>query len=157
MDGKLSQDLILQSLPESFAQFVVNYHMNKLNTSLPELLNMLKTAESHIKKEKAPLLLVGKTSKKKSGFKGSKKALNPKGGKMKKKGKKVLGQGTYFHYDKAGHWKKNYKLYLTIVNASASDAPKGMYKIHTILSLSSFNSDSWVLDTVYDSHIYKSL
>ena len=67
MDGELSQDLILQSLPESFAQFVVNYHMNKLNTSLPELLNMLKIAESHIKKEKAPLLLVGKTSKKKSG------------------------------------------------------------------------------------------
>ena len=59
MDGELSQNLILQSLPESFAQFVVNYHMNKLNTSLPELLNMLKTAESHIKKEKATLLLVG--------------------------------------------------------------------------------------------------
>ena len=91
MDGELSQDLILQSLPESFAQFVVNYHMNKLNTSLPELSNMLKTAESHIKKEKAPLLLVCKTSKKKLGFKGSKKALNLKGGKMKKKGKKVSG------------------------------------------------------------------
>ena len=88
MDGELSQDLILQSLPESFAQFVVNYHMNKMNTSLPELLNMLKTVERHIKKEMAPLLLVGKTSEKKSGFKGSKKALNPKDGKMKK-GKKV--------------------------------------------------------------------
>ena len=65
MDGELSQDLILQSLSESFIQFVMNYHMNKLNTSLSELLNMLKTAESHIKKEKDPLLLVGKTSKKK--------------------------------------------------------------------------------------------
>ena len=62
--------------------------MNKLNTSLPELLNMLKIAESHIKKEKAPLLLVEKISKKKLGFKGSKKALNPKDGKMKKKEKK---------------------------------------------------------------------
>ena len=50
---------------------------------------MLKTAESHIKKEKAPLLLVGTTSKKKSNFKDSKEALNPKDGKMKKKGKKV--------------------------------------------------------------------
>ena len=89
MDRELSQDLILQSLPESFAQFIMNYHMNKLNTFFPELLNMLKTAESHIKKEKAPLLLVSKTSKKKSDFKGSKKARNPKGGKIKKKGKKV--------------------------------------------------------------------
>ena len=67
MDEELSQNLIMQSLSESFAQFVMNYHMNKLNTSLPELLNILKTTESHIKKEKAPLLLVGKTSKKKSG------------------------------------------------------------------------------------------
>ena len=58
MDGELNQDLILQSLPESYSQFVLNYHMNKLNTSLPELLNMLKIAESHIKKEKAPLLLI---------------------------------------------------------------------------------------------------
>ena len=63
---------------------------------------MLKIAESHIKKEKAPLLLVGKTSKKKSGFKDSKKAPNSKGGKMKK-GKKVSGQGTCFHCGKAGH------------------------------------------------------
>ena len=69
MDGELNQDLILQSLLDSFSQFVLNYHMNKLNTSLPELLNMLKTAESHIKKEKAPLLLVN--NKKKAGKKGS--------------------------------------------------------------------------------------
>ena len=47
--------------------------------------------------------------------------------------------------------------YLATVKASASDAPKGMYEIHTILSLSSFNSDSWVLDTACGSHICKSL
>ena len=90
IDGELSQDWILQSLSELFAQFVVNYHMNKLNTSLSKLLNMLKIAESHIKKEKTPLL-VGKVFEKKSGFKGLKKVLNPKGGKMKKKEKKVFG------------------------------------------------------------------
>ena len=53
MDGELSQDLILQSLPSSFSQFVINYHMNKLNISLLELLNMLKIAESHFKGKKA--------------------------------------------------------------------------------------------------------
>ena len=45
--------------------------MNKLNTSLPELLNILKTAESHFKGEKASVLLVDKINKK-----GSKKKLN---------------------------------------------------------------------------------
>ena len=49
---------------------------------------------------------MGKISKKKSDFKGSKKALNPKGSKMKKKRKKVFEQDTYFHCDKGGHWKK---------------------------------------------------
>ena len=32
-----------------------------------------------------------------------------------------------------------------------------MYEIHIILSLSSSNSDSWILDTAYSSHICKSL
>ena len=117
---------------------------------------MLKIAESHIMKEKTLLLLVGKIFKKKSGFKDSKKVLNPKISKMKKE-KKVSGQGTCFHYGKAGHWKRNCKLYLATIKAGASDAPKGMYEIHTILSLSSSNSDSWVLDTACGSHICKSL
>ena len=65
--------------------------MNKLNISLSELLNILKIAESYIKKDKAPILLMDKTSKRKSGMKGSKKGLNLKGGKMKKKGKKAFG------------------------------------------------------------------
>ena len=106
MDGELSQDLILQSLSESFSQFIVNYHMNKLNTSLPELLNILKTAESYMKKEKALLLLIDGISKKKTGKKSSKKRLNSKYGIMKrKKGKKASKQGIYFHYGKADHWK----------------------------------------------------
>ena len=104
MDGDLSQDLILQSLPKLFSLFVVNFHVNKLSASLLELLNILKTAERHIKKDKAPVLLMGKTSKKKSGMKGSKKKLNPKGGVMKrKKGKKTSEKGTCFHCGKAGH------------------------------------------------------
>ena len=60
MDVELSQDLILQSLPKFFSQFVVNYHMNKLDIFLPELLNILKIAENHIKGEKGPLLMVDK-------------------------------------------------------------------------------------------------
>ena len=89
MDGELSQDLILQSLSKLFSQFIMNYHMNKLNTFLPELLNMLKIVESHIKKDKTPLLLIDGISKKKVDKKGSKKRLNPKGGiNKRKKGKR---------------------------------------------------------------------
>ena len=117
---------------------------------------MLKIVESYIKKEKAPVLLMDKTSKK-SSIEDSKKVLNPKGGKMKKKGKKAFGRGTCFHCSKVGYWKKNCKSYLATVKAGASDAPKCMYEIYTILSLSFLNSNSWVLDTVCGSHICKSL
>ena len=102
MDGELSQDLILQSLPDFFSQFVINYHMNKLNISLSELLNMLETTESHFKSEKAQILHVDKISKKKA-KKGSKKKLNHKVGISKKKAKKVSAKGTYYHCSKEGH------------------------------------------------------
>ena len=87
MDGELSQDLIQQSLSEFFSQFVINYHMNKLNISLPELLNMLKITESHFKSEKTPVLLVDKISKKKTGKKSSNKnkKMNPKASISKKR------------------------------------------------------------------------
>ncbi|RWV89225.1 hypothetical protein GW17_00048634 [Ensete ventricosum] len=56
-------DLILQSLPDSFSQFIINFNMNKFEVTLPELLNMLREAESDIKKEK-PVLNIGETKKK---------------------------------------------------------------------------------------------
>ena len=119
---------------------------------------MLKIAESHIKKDKAPLLLVDGVSKKKAGKKGSKRRLNSKGGiNKRKKEKKTFGQSTCFHCGKAGHWKRNCKAYLATVKTGANNAPKGMYEIHTILSLNSSISNSWVLDTACGFHICKSL
>ena len=127
MDSELSQDLILQSLPDFFSQFVLNYHMNKLNTSLPKLLNMLKTVESHSKGDKAHLLLVdGRKNQAKK--KGLKRKFNPKKNfQIKKKAKKA--DGAYFHYGKQGHWKKNFKTYLTSVKQDTSEESKGLYMI----------------------------
>ena len=49
MDAEFSEDLILQSLPDSYASFVLNYQMNKITTTIPELINMLKTTEEDVK------------------------------------------------------------------------------------------------------------
>ena len=106
MDGGLNQDLILQSLSDSFSQFIINYHTKKLNTSLSELLNMLKTAESHFKGEKALVIPIDKINKKKD-EKGSKKKLNPKTSISKKKAKKVFAKDTCNQCGKEGHWKRN--------------------------------------------------
>ena len=102
MDGKLSQDLILQSLFDFFSQFVINYYMNKLNINLPELLNMLKITESYFKGEKVLVLLADKISKKK-GKKDFKKKMNPRASILKKKVKKISAKGAYYHCGKDGH------------------------------------------------------
>jgi hypothetical protein len=163
MDGELCQDLILQSLPESFSQFIINFHMNKLDVSLPELLNMLKTAETHLVKDKGKVMLVEGASKKKA-KKGPKKGkpsdkfVKPKKQIKKEKGKeKISEKGTCFHCGKDGHWKRNCKVYLAEVKQKkASEAnSSGVFVIEVNLSLT--NSTSWVLDTGCSSHICNSL
>ncbi|KAL2492022.1 Uncharacterized protein Adt_27650 [Abeliophyllum distichum] len=79
MDHELSIDLILQSLPDSFSQFIMNFNMNKIQCTLPELLNMLKTVEPNINKGNGQILAIdtskGTKRKSKRTFqKGSKRA-----------------------------------------------------------------------------------
>ena len=75
---KMSIDLILQPLPNSFSQFIVNFNMNKMLISLLELLNMVTTTEGNLHKERPQVLVVGETSKKRKTISAS------KGGKGKK-------------------------------------------------------------------------
>ncbi|KAL0394603.1 UNVERIFIED_CONTAM: hypothetical protein Slati_4426500 [Sesamum latifolium] len=53
--------MILQSLPSSFDQFIINYNMNGLEKILHELINMLVQYETTIEKS-APSVLVGEAS-----------------------------------------------------------------------------------------------
>ena len=41
-------DRVLQSLPPSYKSFVVNYNMEGMNKTIPELLEMLKAAEEEM-------------------------------------------------------------------------------------------------------------
>ncbi|XP_073019330.1 uncharacterized protein [Primulina eburnea] len=59
--GELATNIFLFSLPPSFNGFVVNFNMNKPEATLEQLVNMLTTYETTIKKEK-PVLLVGSSS-----------------------------------------------------------------------------------------------
>ena len=43
MDFELSVDLILESLHDSFAQFVLDYRMNYIMSTIPKLINLLET------------------------------------------------------------------------------------------------------------------
>ena len=54
-------DRVLQSLPPSYKSFVMNYNMQWMDKTIPELFAMLKAAEVEIKKEHQ-VLMVNKTT-----------------------------------------------------------------------------------------------
>ncbi|KAK1611625.1 hypothetical protein QYE76_035298 [Lolium multiflorum] len=72
---------VLQSLPPSYKNFLMNYNMQNMNKDLLELFSMLKSAEVEIKKENQVLMVNKTTSFKKQG--------KPNKGNFKKGGKKV--------------------------------------------------------------------
>ena len=86
MDNELSIDLILDGLPDSFAQFVLNYRMNDKETTIPELINLLKTIELTLMKEGKTVMLVNSSSSKKgSKNKKKRKITKQKGGRPRKR------------------------------------------------------------------------
>ena len=104
-------DRILQSLPPSYKSFVMNYNMQGMDKTIPELFAMLKAAEVEIKKEHQ-VLMVNKTTSFKKRAKGKK-------GNFKKNGKQVAAQvkkpksgpkpqTKCFYCKGTGHWKRNY-------------------------------------------------
>ncbi|VFQ86183.1 unnamed protein product [Cuscuta campestris] len=114
----LATDLILGSLPAEYSQTVVNFYMNKLEMTMPELLKFLTTAEESLGKGKGKsvLMVEGSTIAKKSEprspagtkRKGSKKpkpafnssSLKPKEGAKKK-------SAVCYYCGKKGHWRRN--------------------------------------------------
>ncbi|KAG8481016.1 hypothetical protein CXB51_025737 [Gossypium anomalum] len=95
--------LFWQSLPDSYSQFVLNFNMNEIDKTLPQLLSMLRTAEGNMKKVgPKPILMVRNN-------KGKGKAKVP----TKPKGKGgVSKEGNCFHCGVTGHWKRNCPVYL---------------------------------------------
>ena len=153
MDNELSIDLILAGLPDSFAQFVLNYRMNDKETTILELINRLKTVEPTLVKEGKTVMLVNSSSSKKgSKNKRKRKITKQKGGAAKKKVKETSSKGTCFHCGKEGHWKRNCKAYMESKKKVACDAPpsSGIYVIE-VNTVSYGNL--WVLDTGCGSHI----
>ena len=58
MQKILQIDLIFQSLTSSYSQFIMNFHMSKLDCTIPELVNMLVTMEGTLKSSKGTILTV---------------------------------------------------------------------------------------------------
>ncbi|KAH9743690.1 hypothetical protein KPL70_003387 [Citrus sinensis] len=107
IDDNSKIDMVLESLPETFKEFKVNYNMNKRNMTLTELMNELHSAEEIYRAEKS-LGSINITEK------GSSSGPKPKGKGKKKAGKKRPStkqdgkpKGKCFKCGQKGHWKKD--------------------------------------------------
>ncbi|XP_071676691.1 uncharacterized protein [Lolium perenne] len=118
---------VLQSLPPSYKNFVMNYNMQNMNKELPELFSMLKSAEVEIQKEHQ-VLMVNKTTRfkkqgkpKKDLKKGGKKAAahpeKPKGG--------PKPDTDCYYCNGKGHWKRNCSKYLADLKSGLVKKKKG--------------------------------
>ncbi|KAM7510984.1 hypothetical protein LguiB_009859 [Lonicera macranthoides] len=124
MDHELSMDLVLQSLPDSYSQFIMNFNMNKIQCSLPELLNMLKTAEPNIKTNGQILAIdtsKGTKRKSKKTFKKVSKKAKTNEKALKASKEKSQADDPCFHCGMKGHWKWNCKAYLATLKEKKSD------------------------------------
>ncbi|KAG8501098.1 hypothetical protein CXB51_003177 [Gossypium anomalum] len=107
----LATNVILQLLPDSYSQFVLNFNMNEIDKTLPQLLsNMKKVGPKpilmvHNNKGKGKAKVQTKPKGKGRPNPGKGKAtLKPKGG--------VSKERNCFHCGVIGHWKRNCPVYL---------------------------------------------
>ncbi|RWW62272.1 hypothetical protein BHE74_00030609, partial [Ensete ventricosum] len=93
--------------------YQILFLISKFEVTLPELLNMLREAESAIKKEKS-VLYISETKKKRKANKTQKKGKGKERSRRVKVTKKdpTKDKRLYFHYGKDKHWKKNCNDYL---------------------------------------------
>ncbi|KAK1648384.1 hypothetical protein QYE76_066189 [Lolium multiflorum] len=158
--NRLGINCVLQSLPPSYKNFVMNYNTQNMKKELPELFGMLKAAEIEIKKEHQVLMVNKTTSFKKQGKskgkfkKGGKKAATPP---MKPKNVPKPDAECYYCKEK-GHWKRNCSKYLADLKTGLVKKKKeGISDIHVIdVYLTGSRSSTWVFDTGSVAHICNS-
>ncbi|GKU97061.1 hypothetical protein SLEP1_g10245 [Rubroshorea leprosula] len=141
MDNETKIDAILSSLPDSFNQFVLNFNMNKMVVTLPELRNMLQRAEELIKKEKPVIMIAEKGKSSKPKYKNKKRNFgNNKGFKQipggnAKKVKRDKSEDACHFCGKKGHWKRNCYQYLaSLKKPSEGFKQDGLYFLSPALN-----------------------
>ncbi|RVW71489.1 hypothetical protein CK203_061009 [Vitis vinifera] len=106
IDGETQVDMVLGTLPNSFKHFKINYNMNKMVMSLPELIRELQAVEGILKDQKDIHMSVKHSScyssqKKKKSTKSTKQKGKFKGNRKKKKKRKGQGASVFFVVRKA--------------------------------------------------------
>ncbi|KAK8957726.1 hypothetical protein KSP39_PZI001286 [Platanthera zijinensis] len=166
----IAEDIILGSLPYSFKDFIMHYHMREKNMTINELHNALKTAEVDMGKTKGNAVLAvtsesKKIFKKRDNAKGQTSKGNPhlkgkrggtqgstsKGGSVKNSPNSLT---ECYHCHEKGHFKMNCPKYKKDLDEGKIERkrPKGIFVIELNLNLTTTILD-WVIDTGSCAHL----
>ncbi|KAL6582728.1 hypothetical protein OROMI_004806 [Orobanche minor] len=155
MDLSLQSDLILQSLPDSFMQFVMNFNCNEISYTLAGIMNKLVTAQSNMKTKPRETAIVISSGPQRSKNKKKKtyKQYKPKKRVQKGKGKalKVQKVGGPKPTDKClvcyelAHWRRTCP--------KVNGAPGMELLVFETNYSATVYSASWILDSSTTSYI----
>ena len=160
----IAEDIILGSLPASYKDFIMHYHVRENKMSLNELHNALKTAEVDMGKTKEKsVLAVASSSKriaKKKGKGKEKNKNNPSKGKSgvaqasSSKRSKPTPDTECFYCHEKGHFKMNCPKYKRDLDEGKVQRKrqKGILVIELNLNLATSIQD-WVIDTGSCAHL----
>ncbi|KAD2806280.1 hypothetical protein E3N88_39657 [Mikania micrantha] len=164
LSNEMAADFILNSLPKSYDQFVMNFNMNAWEKTVHELHGMLKTAEMNVPRKVNQVLTVRsagvrKPNPKNRGYynKGKNKAIvAAKSATNKAKAFTKAPppeECQCFECNKMGHWRRNCPKYLAKLrmNKANSAGPSGI-SIY-VIELFTVSSNTWVFDTGCGYHI----
>ncbi|KAD6119012.1 hypothetical protein E3N88_10283 [Mikania micrantha] len=164
LSNEMAADFILNSLPKSYDQFVMNFNMNVWEKTVLELHGMLKTAEMNVPSKVNQVLTVRsagvrKPNPKKRGYnsKGKNKAIVA-AKHATNKAKPITKapppeERQCFECNNMGHWRRNCPEYLAKLkmNKANGAGPSGI-SIYFI-ELFTVSSNTWVFDTGCGYHI----
>ena len=104
MDHKVAHDLILQSLPKGFSNFIMQFHLSSKEATLVELHSLLKQSEKDLKPKLSTfVMLTGTDQKPRDPKKNKGKGKAPDHPKPNGKIEKKKGKGKCFFCGKKGH------------------------------------------------------
>ncbi|KAI3778460.1 hypothetical protein L2E82_07787 [Cichorium intybus] len=165
----LAVDIVLNSLPSSYDQFTLAYHLNNSQATLAELHRMLRTAEDGMKGKSIPAanevvlaITGGKGKKRKSPHKQNWREKVHVGSSSSGTKPKTSGiphnanpkEAECFYCKARGHWKRSCPTYLQdLKDGKVKPSSAGIYTIFK----NSPSSSSWVLDTGCGFHICSDL
>ena len=136
----------------------MNYSMQGMTKTIPELFVMLKSMQVEIKKEHQ-VLMIDKTTSFKKRAKGKKGNFNYNDKQVvtptKKPKAEPKPETECLHCKGNGHWKRKYPEYL--VDKKDGKVNKGIFDIHVIdVYLTRAGSSTWVFDTGFVANICNS-